>query len=105
MNPSSWTIYADASDLAWGAVLTPSKTFATASTTAPTPPTPTPSTRDHPATRSLFVNEKSINRSTEHQQPSASHINAKEFLTTIKSIEAFVLTDQHLDVYTNNTTV
>jgi hypothetical protein len=103
VNPSSWTIYADASDLAWGAVLTPSRTSATASATAPTPPTPAPSTGDHPATRSLFVNEKSINGWFQH--PSASHINAKEFLATIKAIEAFVLTDQHLDVYTDNTTV
>ena len=48
VNPSSWTIYADASDLAWGAVLTPSRTSATASATAPTPPTPTPTTGDCP---------------------------------------------------------
>ena len=73
------------------------------SATTPTPSTPTPSTGDRPVTKSLFVNEKSINGW--FQQPSAAHISAKEFHATTKAIEAFVLTDQHLDVYTDNTTV
>ena len=103
VNTSSWTIYADAPHLAWGAALTPSKTSATDSATARTPPTPTPSTGDHPAARSLFVNEKSINGWFQH--PPAPHINAKEAHATIKAIEASVLTGQHLDVQTDNTTV
>ena len=96
VNPSTWSIYADAA-------LTPSKASPTESATASTRSTPTLSTGNRPATKSLFVNQKSINGWFQH--PSASHINAKEFHATIKAIEAFVLTDQHLDVYTDNTTV
>ena len=103
VNPSTWSIYAAASQLAWEAVMTPSRASATGSPPAPTRSTPTPSTGDRPATKSLFVYERSINRWS--QQLSAAHINAKEFHATIEAIEPFVLTDQHLDIYTDNTTV
>ena len=103
VNPSTYSVYADVPHLAWGAVLTRSEQGGRPCAPVPTPSPPTQITGVRRTTKSLFVNEKSINGWFQH--PTSTHINAKEFQATIKAIEAFILTDQHLDVYTDNTTV